>query len=278
MTNTNAAGVVLGLAILLTSGLVTSGCAEEAEDLQRDPRALTITESTPTALTGTFGDGASTLTFQATEDADGLVALSIGMDDLVVTLSLDRLGAITVDSTGVAKTALQQDLLVAFHAAMIAAFPDYDEAGPPVERIAVKSLDWLEENAVGVPVANVDTRTFRSVVKMACEEHQHGLWNGSSWVAREVGQASTGGNGCWGRCGAGCSSNYAGVYSEDCGEHDHGLGPIGDCTDDAFSSSNCRGATSTIYFGYHAGMCNGASADHRHDGSGNGVIGGGTCY
>ncbi len=230
--------------------LALVGCAAE-EELDQDYVVNTDTlqvNKKGDRLDATFTGASLRITATGQRTADGAFSVRIGVGDGFITMELDTAArAADVDGT-LDMTEAESASLAAFAKVFYASMPDRGGIADKVFRLA----SLYAERPVNVPVEarRIESSSELRGVTSLCQYYYNG-WNyravydyecSCSWgFCRQCGGSQTaviGGpnvmrgfdSGCFGACGAGCSSGTD--YSVDCANHDA-------CVNGGYSSWQC---------------------------------------
>jgi len=214
--------------LMLTLALL--GCGDATQS------ALTVATRTPTAIEGTFVDGATTLRFAAAEVSPNVIDLQFDVGDLSFTSSVDfTLGSGEIGSSQQRLfTAQDGDRMVALYHALADVIPAQDSRSRAedalmreISLIAVAPRDEL------IPHLTFFAQRSWTYISCTCSVQYIG-----SGYYRWAGRYCNGG--CPGMCGVGCDLNGHGAYTQDCAKHDYSLGSWFSASDDyLFAPWNC---------------------------------------
>jgi hypothetical protein len=227
----------------MTVAVLLGGCGGQ---VTVGEEGLTITQHTATELAGRFVRGAVTVELRAQEAAQ-VVTQRYQLGELVVQLTSDHAQGIgRVDSTGAMLSDAQKVALTELNRAL--------EAQLPADRVLVEDAVYRGSGYLATAQANeiipsFDFENFHSITYIshcACSYQYIGCTAGQGCYSRTVGTGFScvgelPGNGCKGRCGAGCASDgHSGAYTWDCARHDYNLESWTAAVDDfLFAAWNC---------------------------------------
>jgi hypothetical protein len=228
---------------LATMAVLLGGCGGQ---LGAGEEGLTLTQHTMTELAGRFVRGDVTVELSAVE-ASQVVTQTYRMGDLVVRLVSDHAQGIgRLDAGGGALTEAQKTALLALNRAL--------QEQLPAERVLVEEAvdrgsGYLATAQANEIIPSFDFKNFHSITYIShcwCSWQYIGCTAGKGCYWHTVGTGfncvgELAGNGCKGRCGAGCPSNgHSGAYTYDCARHDYNLESWTAASDDfLFASWNC---------------------------------------
>jgi hypothetical protein len=229
---------------LLTLAVLLGGCGGEVT--AGEEQGLNLTQHTMHELAGRFVRGAITVDFRAVESSQ-VVTQSYQIGDLLVRVTSDHAqGVGRLDSSGAVLSDGQKAALGELNRAL--------EDQLPTERILVEDAvyrgsGYLASAQANEMIPSFEFRNFHSITYIAhcwCSWQYIGCTSGKGCYWHTVGTGfgcvgELAGNGCKGRCGAGCPSNgHSGAYTYDCARHDYNLESWTAASDDyLFAGWNC---------------------------------------
>ena len=228
----------------LAVAVLVAGCGGSVDS---SSQGLNLTTHTTKELAGRFVRGDVTVDFSASEVSPQVVTQSYQLGGLLLRATSDHgAGLGRIDSNNVVLTEAQQQALEALNHALDEQLPENKVL---VEEVVYRGSAYL---ASAMPGEMIPSFEFKNTHSWTYISHCYCSWQyigctsgrGCYWHTVGTGFGCVGelaGNGCKGRCGAGCPSNgHTGAYTWDCARHDYNLESWTAASDDyLFASNNC---------------------------------------
>lgn len=245
----------LALVVLLTA------CTQGAEAPAPSEQGLALTTYTDTLIIGAYDDNVVHVAIESRETSDGVVVATVTIDELVISLTVD---SVTSEIDFAAPTSAPNREQVAALRALEseAAFMNTEGAEPTgVERTLQAIAILASDMVVGEALPSIRTTMNRlSTENIGASNSCRTLYGGSCSPYKMTGRDS---DNCKGRCGAGCGSAHTGgnnKWTMDCAEHDYGIGPFGDCINDATDGANYYTSGGSCYWASNCNSSDGCSS------------------
>jgi hypothetical protein len=243
------------LALLALPWLGLTACTGEADAPVSIEQGLSLSTYTDNHIVGAYDDNVIHVDLESRASSDSVVVTTVTVDELVYTLTVDYgNGEIDFANPNVAPNREQIAALHALEGELVFMAAE-DKSITDVEATLHAMGTLLSDAAAGEVLPSIRTTMNRSIVNIGASNSCRTLYGGSCSPYKQTGRDS---DNCKGRCGAGCGSAHTGgnnKWTMDCSEHDYGIGPLGDCTDDAVSGTNYYTSGGSCFW---AGNCNSA--------------------
>jgi len=216
---------------------------------------LSLRTYTDKQIVGAYDDNVIHVDLESTETSAGVVVVTVTVDQLIYTLTVDY-GTGEIDFVNPTAPA-NREQIAALRAleGELAFMTSEGQVMTDVESALHGVGTLLSDAAAGEVLPSIRTTMNRSISNIGPSNTCRTLYGGSCSPYKQTGRDS---DNCKGRCGAGCNTAHTGGYNKwtmDCAEHDYGIGPAGDCTDDIMSGANYWSSGGSCFW---AGNCNSA--------------------
>jgi hypothetical protein len=241
------------LALLVLPWLGLIACTGESE-APTSEQGLSLSTYTDKLIVGAYDDNVIHVDLESREISDGVVVTTVTVDQLVFTLTVDY-GSSEINLANPSASP-NREQIAALHALEneLAFMTTEDKSMTDVESTLVGLGTLLSDALAGEVLPSIQTTMNRlSTENIGASNTCRTLYGGSCSPYKQTGRDS---DNCKGRCGAGCGSAHSGgnnKWTMDCAEHDYGIGPFGDCVNDAVDGANYYTSGGSCFF---AGNCN----------------------